>query len=299
MIDPAYQNIEQSDFGAFLQVIQNLQKETTLTAGIRYDVLDLFDNQFSYRLGLTHEFNQQFASKLLFGTAYRSPSTLEFARSAPGQAIPQPETLQTAEMQIRYTPTLKSLYTLSLFHNRYEDFINRLENFGNTGEQKVFGAELESQLEFASNWRGFLNLAWQRSRDQQSRDIPLLADWTASLGIDWYRAFDQHGLHLRNELIVYGDRQDWYDDFWVEGVTTRLDNREADLVDGFAVWNAVLQYSIYSGVKDSLQLTLNVRNVLDTTYYTQSSQVPNPNRAVFFDTEHAGRELYLSLDYRW
>ncbi|NOQ14684.1 MAG: TonB-dependent receptor plug domain-containing protein, partial [Methyloprofundus sp.] len=100
-VKPTYQNLSLLDTGFFLQDSQYFfDKKTQLTLGIRYDVLELFDNQFSYRIGLTHAFTDTISAKLLYGTAYRSPSFLEFTRSPEGSELPDVETMQTIEAQI-------------------------------------------------------------------------------------------------------------------------------------------------------------------------------------------------------
>jgi len=55
----------------------SLRTRTLLSAGVRYDRLSHFDNQFSYRAGLTHQMEYVYA-KLLYGTAFRSPSYREY-----------------------------------------------------------------------------------------------------------------------------------------------------------------------------------------------------------------------------
>ncbi|MDM8560437.1 hypothetical protein [Candidatus Parabeggiatoa sp. HSG14] len=46
----------------------------TLVVGIRYEILSDFDDEFSYCLGATKQFESGFYSKLLYGTAFRIPS---------------------------------------------------------------------------------------------------------------------------------------------------------------------------------------------------------------------------------
>ena len=52
---------------------------TLLSAGVRYDAMSHFDNQFSYRAGLTHQLEYVY-TKLLYGTAFRSPSVPRVSR---------------------------------------------------------------------------------------------------------------------------------------------------------------------------------------------------------------------------
>ncbi len=300
--NPDYQHLELSNLGVFAQYSYDITPDkTAFTAGLRYDKLDLFSNQISYRLGLTHRFNTYFSAKLLYGTAFRSPNFLEFTRANINTPLPDVETVNTLEAQLNYTTSHYSL-SLSVFHNEYEDVIQRLqgEQFGNVGGQDIYGSELETRLNLSQHWSGFANFSALQAEDKETGEaLPLFADWTATVGLDWQYQHAEHRWSVHNHLVTYGDRHDWPSSTWNPGQQARYDHRSADLADGFSIWYASVRYQILHGTYKGLELALSIHNVLNETYYTQVSSTPNANRIAYFDTQYEPRQYDLSLSYHW
>jgi len=298
---PEYQHISLDRYALFSQYSQSFNKsKTVFTAGARYDILDEFDDQFSYHLGLTHQFNGDWSGKLLYGTAFRASSLLEFTRAADG-IVPPVERMKTIEAQITYAVASRS-HSVSVYHNGYRDFLRRIgkESFGSSGGQTMYGVELENKFRLGRKWRAFFNLGWVHAEtDADQQNLPLLADWNASVGITWNTIKKGNKWIASSQWIVYGDRHDWTDSFWDSGVKQRYDSRHTDLTDGFKIWNLNFAYERTRGDFKGLGLALKIDNVLDTTYYTQSSNTPNPTKAVFFDDQYEGRAYRLELSYRW
>ena len=309
--DERYKNISLLDYGLFLQDTQSFNNDkTNLTVGLRFDKLDIFKDQFNYRIGLNHSFNSKISAKLLYGTAYRSPNFIEFVRAPKDSALPDVETLKTIEAQIAYQ-SKKNRISLTLFRNDYQDFIYRKNSFheapenlragvfGNIDNQEINGVELESQYIFNKNFSGFLNLSWIDAKSSiLDKPIPLLANWTASTGIDWRKKIAGGEFLFHNELIVYGDREDWPNSIWDEGVEPRYPNRDDDFSDGFAKINSGVHYK-FDFNNHTIELDLTIHNLLDTTYYTQSITVPRSNRAAYFDTEYPNRHIRFNINYKW
>lgn len=318
--DPAYQDLSLATYSFFLQDTQNIfSSKTQLTVGLRYEVLDLFNNQFNYRLGLTHGFDNGVYAKLLYGTAYRAPSFVEFSRNFIGVELPDVETVDTLEAQIGYQ-TQKMQVSLTGYRNSYNNVLQRRNsfnspsrtveesgNFSNFDHQTVFGTEFEAQITFDKNWKSFLNASWSHaaSRDAAQK-IPLLADWTVATGFEWSEKIYGGDLVFNNQLVVYGKRKDWQSNLWENSKELRLPNRSSSLTDGFATWNSSLHYKLpIASNKQSLDFDLSAFNILNKTYYTQSLTPPsthaaNPNdRVAFFDTQYQGRQVRFSVSYSW
>lgn len=302
ILNSAYQNLSLTNIGVFAQYSYSLKPEQTLlTAGLRYDRLDLFSNQWSYRLGLTHRFNEHLSAKLLYGTAFRSPNFLEFTRAEVGATRPDVETVNTLEAQLNYTTQDYSL-SFSTFRNSYADVIQRLqgEQFDNVGNQDIYGAELESRFNLSSQWSGLVNLSWLHAEQEDTGEaLPLFADWTATMGLDWQFQKNTDRWTVHNHVVVYGNRRDWPLSTWQTGQQARYDNREPSLSDGFAVWYASLRYQKLSGTYKGLELALTIHNMFNETYYTQSSSTLRADRTAYFDNQYEARQYYLSLTYHW
>lgn len=317
-----FQDLAVMTYSLFLQDTQNIFSEKTqFTAGLRYDILDLFDNQFSYRLGLTHDFDNGIYAKLLYGTAYRAPAFVEFTRmeltpQSPNIILPDVETMTTLEGQIGYQ-TDKVRLSLTGYRNSYKNvlqrsnsfntksqaLVDRAGDFGNFDHQIIFGSELEAQLKFDKHWTGFVNASWSHAESKDAEQkLPLLADWTVASGLEWREKIYNGDLVFNNQVVVYGKRKDWQDNIWDSGQQQRWPNRSSSLNDGFAIWNSSLHYKIpFAANKQILDFNLTGHNLLNKKYYTQSLISPSAaqNSTAAFDTEYQGRQVRFSVSYSW
>lgn len=311
---PEYAGIAVNNTGIYVQSTHAWDDgNLVLTLGMRYDILDLFNNQFSYRMGLIKHFNPRFSAKFLYGTAYRAASFVEYTRNDATVALPDVETMKTWETELTYSSD--AFHTaVTVFRNEYDDFIRRAadssvlfsglgetsEQFINTNDQSIYGVEWESRFNLGRQVQVFANLAWIHTQDKQTgQAIPLLADWTATLGIDWDIPVKQGVWSLHNQVAVYSERTDWPQDTWDEGQQQRYPSRSPDFSDGFAVWSAGLRFHATTENWRGFEAALLVNNVLNKEYYTQSSTPPRPNRIAAFDTQYEQREIYLSVSYHW
>jgi outer membrane cobalamin receptor len=316
--NPKYQDVALSTYSFFLQDTQDiLSKQTQFTAGVRFDVLDLFHNQFNYRLGLTHAFDNGVYAKLLYGTAYRAPSFVEFTRDYVGIDLPDVEKVQTLEGQIGYQSE-KMRLSLTGYRNSYNNVLQRRNSFNtpnltaqeesgsfkNFDHQTIIGAEFEAAVTFDENWKGFLNTSWSKaeSRDAQQK-LPLLADWTVATGLEWSQKIYAGDLVFNNQLVIYGKRKDWQPNLWQNSNEQRFPNRPSSLNDGFATWNSSLHYRL-PVVRDTqrVDFDLSAYNLLNKTYYTQSLTPPrtlSSDTTAYFDTQYQGRQVRFSVSYSW
>lgn len=308
--DPAYQKLALNSYSFFIQAQRDLwDDKTQLTAGLRFDKLDLFSDQFSYRLGLAHRFNENFYAKVLYGTAYRAPNFVEFTRAPTGSALPDVETMKTAEIQLGYKSN--DLNTnLTFYYNQYNDFLFRKNSFhensrnlssgvfGNIDDVDIIGVDFESTFKIYENLSGFLNIGWMNARSEsQEQLMPLLTNWTVAAGVDWKMRLGEGELHFNNHIIGYAVRKDWDSSIWDAGQQARYENRSDDLNGGYIVWNTGLHYNRKLGDKIAVAVDLTVHNLLDTEYYTQSLTPPSPDKIADFDTQYQGRHGRLSVTF--
>jgi outer membrane receptor for ferrienterochelin and colicin len=136
----------------------SLGKRTLLSAGVRYDAMSHFDNHFSYRAGLTHQADHIY-TKLLYGTAFRSPSYREYLDVIAFNDTLAPEHLHTFEAQAGFHRGSGDI-NLTMYVNDYRDFIKDLlvssiqspaglrvvddEYAVNADSRKIVGLELQS-----------------------------------------------------------------------------------------------------------------------------------------------------------
>ena len=201
---------------------------------------------------------------------------------------------------------------MTAFYNSFKNLISRKnalletganlheEQFGNLDDQTMYGLEFESTYYINQNWSGFTNISYLDAQsDSRHEEVPLIANWTLATGIDWSKKVGLGKLLIHNDLIVYGDREDWPDDVWDDGQTQRYPGRDDDFTNAFAIWNAGVHYNIKRQNKHEIDISLTVNNVLDEEYYTQNISVPSSDKEAFWDYQYDQRHIRLSLTYSW
>ncbi|MDQ6975003.1 MAG: TonB-dependent receptor [Mariprofundaceae bacterium] len=136
-------DIQYQHLGLFSQMTRHWNQQWTSTAGLRYDRDSRYKGSWNPRLSIIYQPSSIWAWKLMYGEAFRAPSTVEThetygsfsgARNAAGQftsfffhlANPnlQPEKSRTLELVLQGTP-LPSVYTtLSVFYTRINNVIS-------------------------------------------------------------------------------------------------------------------------------------------------------------------------------
>jgi outer membrane receptor for ferrienterochelin and colicin len=119
-------DVRRGDVALYAQNLFNISRNLLLTTGIRYDVLTDFNDQFSYRLGLTGQTLSDFYGKILYGTAFRTPSYREYLDIKSYNDDLQPEHLNTFELQAGKLFELNKRQgdiNLTYFYNIYRDYI--------------------------------------------------------------------------------------------------------------------------------------------------------------------------------
>lgn len=300
-----------TDRGAlFAQHTLNINEgATSLTTGWRYDSVERLDPENSFRIGLTQDFNANWFGKLLYGTAFREPSFVEYLRRDLGSVAPEAEKMKTTELQFGYR-TDKALSTLTFFSNKYDNYIERdntgaigTENFRNTGKRSMKGAEFESRISLSTQLKIFFNLDYLDTHDEEL-DIPLpfLARYHGSAGFNYCQSLFNGKLNTNLYVRNSGDREDFDSSI---AVTPGGHTRPSDYSDGYYVWNADIQYHAQYSAGDEYTLALSVKNLLDEQYYDRNLPltgfrgVYQSKRYASWDSEAPGRTVELSLEYRW
>ncbi len=147
----------------------------TLTAGLRYDHYSDFGNTSNPRLALVWATRHNLTSKLLYGRAFRAPSTGElYLRSNPatwGNSDLGPVTIDTSELVFDFEPSFDLHTLLNLYYYEIEnaitfvpDTVNNVIAATNLGGQRGHGVELEANWHVSSKLRLDSSFAWQKSQ---------------------------------------------------------------------------------------------------------------------------------------
>lgn len=282
---------------------------TSLTTGWRHDSVERLDAENSIRIGLTQDFNTNWFGKLLYGTAFREPSYVEYLRIDEGGIPPQAENMKTTELQFGYR-TDKQLSTLTLFSNHYDNYIERdntgaigTENFRNLGRRLMKGAEFESRISLSNQLKIFFNIDYLNTLDEELNiELPFLARYHASAGVNYWMPVLNGKLNTNISVRDSSEREDFDSSIIVNpGGHTRPQSYS----NGYYVLNADVQYQAQYNSGDEFTLALSIKNLLNEQYYDRNLPITGfrgvyqNNRYTVWDAQAPGRSVDLTLEYRW
>jgi len=166
-----------------LQDEWSITKKLELTAGVRYDDYSDFGSTINPRLALVWEATPTLISKVLYGRAFRPPGFAElYSQNNPqsvGNSDLEPETTETIELALNYSPN-KSLHTtLSLFAYKIDGLIEFVPDPSpettvtaqNYQDRKGNGFEIELDWKVTDTLQLLSNFAYQRSKDRDTGEI--------------------------------------------------------------------------------------------------------------------------------
>lgn len=125
-------NIENSQWSVYSEDEWRLSDALALTMGLRLDNNDVFDVQLSPRVYAVYNINDNWVLKGGVSTGYRTPELREMAEgwiqesrggNVYGNAELQPETTVNKELAIYYSGDNDLEYSVTAFHNDFEDKI--------------------------------------------------------------------------------------------------------------------------------------------------------------------------------
>jgi Outer membrane receptor for ferrienterochelin and colicins len=193
MLVDGKRSFTRSAVGFFMQDTYNLSSVFALTTGLRYDVLSDFEDQLNYRLGLTASFTKNWYGKLLYGTAYRTPSYREYLDVVGYNNNLDPEHLKTLELQFGYVSN-KIDINVTLYNNDYRDFINEvlvdsIQTYG--GDMRVIDDEVSFNFDSRSITGVELNTVIK-----PNRKVSMLVGLSYKI-----RAVEEQGAFRTNDII--------------------------------------------------------------------------------------------------
>ena len=222
-------------------------KSWELTAGVRYDHYSDFGNTVNPRAALVWQTRYDLVTKLLYGRAFRKPTTAEqFAKSNPvalGNDNLDPETIDTFEFAIDYRPTVNLILKSNLFVYEINGLIEVVDDAGastktfqNIRDQKGHGAEFEFDWRIDNKLRTRANAAWFKVTDKDSGDIVPNSARAQAYGNIHYQfipkwSVDSQWFWIRYRARVVTDTREAIDDYHLVNLTLRRKDlfKHADL----------------------------------------------------------------------
>ena len=197
--------------GIFLQAIlspaeimnSSFLEDLVITAGVRYDMHNMYDDVFNYRLAGVYTFNKSIYTKLLYGTSYKAPSAVQLYSNyitvggVIGNPNLKPEKAQTFEWSVGMQPLKDLNLTTTAFYNIINDKVELILPYGTVSNvsydnvAKINSAGLEVELlHNYNNWMNYANFSYQRSiltkenltKDEIKLKTELYPDFMVKLG---------------------------------------------------------------------------------------------------------------------
>lgn len=288
-----YNNERTAVYGQF---DYQLLESTRLSAGAQWNDPENTSSHISPRLGLTHQFNDRWSSKLLYSEAFRSPygSELFFDSSfLLGDSKLKPELITTLDAQLSYTENQYYLST-TYYHSVTEDAIGRAiidgtnTSVNQEGEITFDGIELEGRWNISPLWRLQGSYHYQINEDDNGqKDVMLAARSMAKMGIAYQ---SQSGFQIGL----------WNSYFGKASKIENLDDNNAIVInppaDSFSLLSVNLQGNVGQLLNlaawQKVELSLFANNLLDEeVYYPEMGR----KRVNTYPQSH-GRGIYVSID---
>ncbi|MEY4588955.1 MAG: hypothetical protein RL497_1031, partial [Pseudomonadota bacterium] len=148
----------QTAAGVYAQYLGQINADTRITLGGRYDRYDAFGGHLSPRMGIIHQLNEQQTLKVVYGEAFRAPALAEVGLVNNAYTIGNPdltyETIKTWEL-IWQAQWMHGVVSVDAFHSQYKNpisagFVGATQTQLNGQGGHTSGIELEASREFLS-----------------------------------------------------------------------------------------------------------------------------------------------------
>jgi outer membrane receptor protein involved in Fe transport len=170
-------DVHSSIASAYAQDEVQLFRHFSLTLGLRYDHFSTSGGAVTPRAGIVYSYSKQGTLKLLYGEAFRAPSTYEVLFQAPvGAASPAltSERIRTYELNVeqRLTPWLQG--TVSAYHYAMKNLIDQFADaegnvlYRNHGTTTANGIEVQLDTRLPGGLRATVSYALQAAKDEDS-----------------------------------------------------------------------------------------------------------------------------------
>lgn len=291
-----------TNFAIYFQDIYYPTKKIGITLGARYDIESQIGGVFSPRLGVVWNMIPNVYFKLLYGSAYRSPSpsqqyqTMGFAN---GNSDLNPERIQTFEASLNYK-TKNMMTQINLFRNYLTDMIyaetyitpdvTDTPSNRNIGENVATGIEVENKFYITKGLNTFINYSYTVSENtddffygkMQTYTNADVAPHKLNAGINFrFRKYYNLSANVkyRSEMGKF---------FIYDADTEQTTEISKDQLGDYATVNCT--FRIAPGLLKGLEFSVSAINIFDAKYYSQeafTSKMP----------EQGNRQFVFKLGY--
>ena len=268
-------------YAMFVDDLIDLTEQTSIQIGAKYDHYSDVDNQVSPRVALVHRYDNENIYKFMYTHSYREPSWREQYLSQPAffsSTIDiKPELVDAFELGYIRKIDLKSHVKINAYFLSNQDQIhaqNSTHTFQNSGDNDLYGLEIEYKNVFSNNNELYLNYSYVEGDN--------VADELASSAENMAKAYYIHNISDAlsvSTIIKFVDKKD------------RVENDPRDKVESYTVFDLSVNYQ---HKPTGINANLSVKNLFDETYY-----LPSPENTYPDDFEQESRSILLSLMKRF
>ncbi|MFC3093166.1 TonB-dependent receptor [Alteromonas sediminis] len=165
----------------FVQNVLAITDAVSITAGARLDDYSDFGQTINPRVAAVWLANEDLTLKALYGRAFRAPAFAETSvvnnPLALGNPNLNPETIDTVELALAYSPDERSHIDMNVFYYKIDDFITFVPDSGattstaqNLGKRTGYGMEAQWRYALSEQWTGLVNMAYVKANDEVAHD---------------------------------------------------------------------------------------------------------------------------------
>ena len=283
--------------GLYAQYRLNLSSlgNTSFTFGARIDDNSVYSSTVNPRLGSVSKLTDRLTLKLLYGTAYRAPTSFDlFTETTARISNPdlKPEESENLELNLTYQPSNRWLIENIFFKNKLKEVITSNVNIGdidgdgsietqnrNLGSADIVGWELRNRIWLSERFESFINFGYQDAEQHlggNTTDIQNVARLKSNLGVTWLPTQHQ-SLYIAGRYV--GERE------------TAVTNPRS-MVDSYFVSDLV--YSITPFSNYNLRLSMRINNLFNQDYGDAGVRVAD-GRSFTTQHDYPERNFFIKL----
>jgi len=276
-------DVDRTLFFASIQDEYTISNSWHLTAGARYDNYSDFGDTVNPRVGLVWNTSEKLTSKLLYGRAFRAPSSPEtYAQNNPagvGNKDIEAETIDMIELGFLLHPNNRLNSSLNFYYYKADDIIKSTPTtigiqFNNIAKQTGAGVETEVTYQATDKLLLGADYAYRWTENDTTKE--------AVSGV---------AKHLAHAMLDYSITSKWFlnsEVFYTADTPREVGDTRAK-IDDYVVVNLSTGYR----VTDGLEAIVAVRNLFDKEYVDPSNANP------VNDYPMEGFNIYAELKYRF
>ncbi|MBN2895422.1 MAG: TonB-dependent receptor [Campylobacterales bacterium] len=288
----------------YLQDLISLHGQVDLVLGLRADHYDDFGLQLNQRAGLVYRYDERTVFKLLYGSAFRSPSLTEAYQNGhiytrAGNDDLDPERTDTFEAVAILTPKPGHRFMLNLYHSilrdiiDLEEFPDTPEGYRNSQDRIAQGIEFEYNYRPASMHQLYFNATYSKA---QYTVPPEIVDGVPEIerNVDMPDVssvmFKAMYLFKPYDALTLGTTWRYYGATQKSPLQWTIDSHLDTGVDAYHLFNQTITFHTtpYSRVQ------MSINNLFDAKVRHPSYYYRNPG-----GVEREGTHLYLAFEQRF